>query len=61
MKAKNANRLFLTIIIVHFISIFALLAIGVLDSLGMVSNSLVSEGIIVIPTLLFYDSVLCIM
>lgn len=27
MKAKNANRLFLTIIIVHFISIFALLAI----------------------------------
>ena len=53
MKAKNANRLFLTIIIVHFISIFALLAIGVLDSLGMVSNSLVSEGIIVIPTLFF--------
>ena len=51
MKAKNANRLFLTIIIVHFISIFALFAIGVLDSLGMVSNSLVSEGIIVIPTL----------
>lgn len=53
MKAKNANWLFLTIIIVHFMTVFVLMAAGNIDDIGMVANSLISEGIIVAPALLF--------
>ncbi len=52
MKAKNANWLFLTIIFVHFGAVFLIYAMGWTD-ITLVTNCLVSEGIIMVPALLF--------
>ena len=53
MRAKNANRLFLTIIIVHFLTVLVISFTGFMSDIGMVSDSVISESIIVVPALLF--------
>ena len=52
MKAKRANWLFLTIIFVHFGVLLFIYMLRVAD-ISMVTDSLLSEGIIMIPALLF--------
>ena len=53
MTSKNANWLFLTVILVHIGTVLLLLFAGDLISFGIITNCLVSEGILMVPTLLF--------
>ena len=53
MTSKRANWLFLTVILVHFGTVLFLLFAGDLIPFGIVANFLVSEGILMVPALLF--------
>ena len=53
MTSKDANWLFLTVILVHFGTVLFLLFAGDLIPFGIVANFLVSEGILMVPALLF--------
>ena len=53
MTSKRANWLFLTVILVHFGVVLFLLFAGDSISFGIVTNFLVSEGILMVPALLF--------
>ena len=49
MNSKKANRLFLSVVLMHFVLIFILIAGSQFFSLGLVSNLLVSQLIILLP------------
>ena len=49
MNSKKANRLFLSVVLMHFVLIFVLIAGSQFFSLGIVSNLLVSQLIILLP------------
>lgn len=53
MTSKDANWLFLTVILVHIGIVLLLIFEGDRISFGIVMNFLVSEGILMVPTLLF--------
>lgn len=53
MTSKRANWLFLTVILVHIGVVLFLLFAGDRISFGIVMNFLVSEGILMVPALLF--------
>ena len=53
MNSKKSNWLFLTIILVHFAVVAFLLVIGDRIPFGIIANLIVSEGIIIVPALLF--------
>lgn len=53
MTTKKANWLFLTIILVHIGVVMLLTFAGDKISIGMITNFLLSEGILMVPTLLF--------
>ncbi|MDE6212713.1 MAG: CPBP family intramembrane metalloprotease [Lachnospiraceae bacterium] len=53
MTSKDANWLFFTVILVHFGTVLFLLFAGDLIPFGIVTNFLVSEGILMVPALLF--------
>lgn len=53
MTSENANWLFLTVILVHIGTVLFLLFAGEYISFGIITNCLLSEGILIIPTLLF--------
>lgn len=53
MNSKKSNWLFLTIILVHLAVVVFLLLMGSRITFGIIVNLLVSEGIIIIPALLF--------
>ena len=53
MTSKRANWLFLTVILVHIGVVLFLLLAGDRISFGIVTNFLVSEGILMVPALLF--------
>ncbi|MCD7725089.1 MAG: CPBP family intramembrane metalloprotease [Clostridiales bacterium] len=53
MNSKKSNWIFLTIILVHFAALAFLLFMGGRIEFGIVANLLVSEGIIIVPALLF--------
>lgn len=53
MTTKKANWLFLTIILVHIGVVFLLTFAGDRISIGIVTNFILSEGILMVPTLLF--------
>ncbi|MBD5492003.1 MAG: CPBP family intramembrane metalloprotease [Lachnospiraceae bacterium] len=53
MTSNRANWLFLTVILVHIGIVLFLLFAGDRISFGIVTNFLVSEGILMVPTLLF--------
>ena len=53
MTSKRANWLFLTVILVHIGVVLFLLFAGDRISFGIVTNFLVSEGILMVPALLF--------
>lgn len=52
MNSKKSNWLFLTIILVHFAVVVFLLFMGSRITFGIITNLLVSEGIIIIPAIL---------
>lgn len=63
MNSKKANRLFLSVVLMHFVLIFILIAGSQFFSLGLVSNLLVSQLIILLPacvSLLFNKKRICI-
>ena len=49
MNSKKANRLFLSVVLMHFVLIFILIVGSQFFSLGLVSNLLVSQLIILLP------------
>ena len=49
MNSKKANRLFLSVVLMHFVLIFVLIVGSQFFSLGIVSNLLVSQLIILLP------------
>lgn len=49
MNSKKANRLFLAVVLMHFVLIFLLVVSSQFFSLGIVSNLLVSQMIILLP------------
>lgn len=53
MTSKRANWLFLTIILTHIGAVALLMFAGAVFSFGIVANFFVSEGILMVPTLLF--------
>lgn len=53
MNSKKSNWLFLTIILVHFAVVAFLLVMGDRIPFGIIANLIVSEGIIIVPALLF--------
>lgn len=53
MTSKRANLLFLTVILVHIGVVLFLLFAGERITIGIVTNFLVSEGILMVPTFLF--------
>ena len=53
MTSKRANWLFLTVILVHIGIVVFLLFAGERITVGIVTNFLVSEGILMVPALLF--------
>ena len=53
MNSKKSNCLFLTIILVHFAVVAFLLVMGDRIPFGIIANLIVSEGIIIVPALLF--------
>ncbi len=63
MNSKKANRLFLSVVLMHFVLIFILIVGSQFFSLGLVSNLLVSQLIILLPafvSLLFNKKRICI-
>lgn len=53
MKSKKANWLFLVVILVHIAVVFLLFAVGDRITFSIIANFLVSEGIIIVPAVLF--------
>ncbi|RKI78036.1 CPBP family intramembrane metalloprotease [bacterium 0.1xD8-71] len=53
MKSKKANWLFLTIILVHIAVVYLIFMIRDRIEFNMITNCLVSEGIIIVPAILF--------
>lgn len=53
MTSENANWLFLTVILVHIGTVLFLFFEGEYISFGIITNLLLSEGILIIPALLF--------
>lgn len=53
MSSENANWMFLTVILVHIGMVLFLLLAGEYIPFGIITNLLVSEGILMIPALLF--------
>ena len=53
MKSKKANWLFLVIILVHIAVVTLLVRAGDRITLDIITNCLVSEGIIIAPAILF--------
>lgn len=53
MDSKKVNWLFLVIILVHMAVVAWLLTIGNRIEFGIITNCLVSEGIIIVPAILF--------
>lgn len=53
MTSKDANWLFFTVILVHFGTVLFLLYAGDRISFGIVANFVVSEGILMVPAVLF--------
>ncbi len=53
MNSKKSNWLFLTIIVLHFAVVAFLLMMGSRITFGIIANLLVSEGIIILPAILF--------
>ena len=49
MNSKKANRLFLSVVLMHFVLIFVLIVSSQFFPLGIVSNLLVSQLIILLP------------
>lgn len=53
MESKKANWLFLAIVLIHIGLVFLLFALGDRITFGIITNLLVSEGIIIVPAILF--------
>jgi len=53
MKSEKANWLFLTVILMHIAVVALLFAAGDRITFGIITNFLVSEGIIIVPAVLF--------
>ena len=52
MNSKKANRLFLSVVLLHFVLIALLIVISPFFSLGIIGNLLVSQTIILAPALI---------
>lgn len=54
MTSENANWLFLTVVLVHIGTVLLLLFAGEYISIGIFMNFLLGQGIIIVPTLVFW-------